>query len=79
MTYGFIYGDKVLKEIVNKVNRIIDSNDRLFRFGADRFVLVIDNYLSTRQLTDTAERIVEIFKASYRAMSSINILMSKSV
>ena len=29
MTYGFIYGDKVLKEIVNKVNRIIDSNDRL--------------------------------------------------
>ena len=61
-TTGFIYGNKVLKEIVNKVNRIIDSNDRLFRFGADRFVLVIDNYLSTNQLTSMAERIVEIFK-----------------
>ena len=62
MTYGFFYGNDVLKELVNKIHSIMDPNDMFFRFGADRFVLIIDHYASTRQLSDMAERIAEVFK-----------------
>jgi len=62
MTYGFNYGNEVLKHIAQNVQSIIAPNDRLFRLSADRFVLAVDNYNDKNQLTDIAERILEKFK-----------------
>ena len=62
MTYGFSYGDEILIQIANKVMAIIDSKDRLFRFGADRFVLVVEDYQGKDELRDLGKRIISQFK-----------------
>ena len=62
MTYGFNYGNDIIVQIADKVKGLIESKDKLFRFGADRFVLVVNDYKSKDQLTALAESIVDMFK-----------------
>lgn len=62
MTYGFNYGNEIIRQIADKVKGLIEPKDRLFRFGADRFVLVVNDYDSKGQLSALAERIVDQFK-----------------
>ena len=55
-THGHLGGDKILKEIVQKIQKIIRHNDFIFRYGGDEFViLLIETDLD--QAYQTAERI----------------------
>lgn len=62
MTYGFNYGNNILIQVANRVKELIEPKDKLFRFNADRFVLLVNNYRSKNELTELAERIVDVFK-----------------
>ncbi len=42
-TYGHLFGDEVLIMIANRMKQAFRSNDRLFRFGGEEFVIVLKN------------------------------------
>jgi diguanylate cyclase (GGDEF)-like protein len=63
MTYGFAYGNQIIAEIAQKLRGAIRDEDRLFRFNADRFVLVVNRYETKEELVDLAESIFEVFKS----------------
>ncbi|TAH74728.1 MAG: bifunctional diguanylate cyclase/phosphodiesterase [Anaerolineaceae bacterium] len=65
MTYGFIYGNEILKQITKEVQNIIKSSDKLFRFGADRLVIVVNNYIDRNDLKELASNIIDAFKEPF--------------
>ena len=62
MTYGYAYGNQIIGEIAQKLRGSIRYGDKLFRFNADRFVLVVNRYDTRDELIDLAENIFEIFR-----------------
>lgn len=61
-TYGFKYGDTVLKQMAIKMKDIIQPNNMLFRFNADRFVLVAEDYKDKEELLAIAQEIIEVIR-----------------
>jgi diguanylate cyclase (GGDEF)-like protein len=62
ITYGFLYGDEVLKQIAVKVRTLLDSEDLFFRFDGDRFILVLDDYADKKELRAFADKLMQIFE-----------------
>ena len=62
ITYGFLYGDEVLKQIAVKVRTLLDSEDLFFRFDGDRFILVLDDYADQQELRAFADKLMHIFE-----------------
>lgn len=63
-TYGFQYGDNVLKETADKLNRATHLYGKLFRFTSDRFVLYVDYYKSREKLFFLVDKINRVFRDS---------------
>ncbi|MEA5010236.1 MAG: GGDEF domain-containing phosphodiesterase [Angelakisella sp.] len=61
-TYGFKYGDMILKQIAMNVKNVIRPNNMLFRFNHDRFILVVEGYKKQEELVDLAQGLIDIFK-----------------
>lgn len=64
-TYGFKYGDLILKQIADNVKSIIPTNSMFFRFNADRFILVVEGYKQQEELSTLSQEIIGIFKNSF--------------
>lgn len=62
MTYGFKYGDGILIQIAENIRNSLQKDEMLFRFNADRFVLVLGDYERKEALRDRARVLVEKFK-----------------
>ena len=74
ITYGFLYGDEVLKQIAVKVRTLLDSEDLFFRFDGDRFILVLDDYADKKELRALADKLMQIFEI--RLWKERNVSMS---
>lgn len=78
-SYGHIVGDKVLKELGNKMSKLIRSDDFIGRYGGDEFVLVCSNTKA-----DTAYKIAERIRQTidntvFACGNGINISISLSI
>lgn len=62
ITYGFKYGDMILKQIANSVKNEIPSDNMFFRFNADRFVLVVEDYKDQEALLSLAQKLIDVFR-----------------
>lgn len=62
ITYGFLYGDEILKQIAVKVRTALGSEENLFRFDGDRFVVVLDDYEDQEELQLVANKLLHIFE-----------------
>jgi diguanylate cyclase (GGDEF)-like protein len=69
MTYGFLHGDYILKQIAEAVDKILDDHHMFFRFNADRFVLVIDDYVNREELSQLAQKLISIFNNPFKGIS----------
>jgi diguanylate cyclase (GGDEF)-like protein len=65
MMFGYEYGDEILKTITHKLLCHQEPTTKLFRFGADRFVIVIDKYRSKGHLHQHAQRICAEFEQPF--------------
>ncbi len=63
-SYGYKYGDQIIKKISDKLKVLIDGNNKLFRFTADRFVIYIQEYKDRDDLTNLAEKTNQIVNSS---------------
>lgn len=62
MTYGYKYGDRILQQISQKVKTTLKDQKMFFRFNADRFVVVVEDFRSRNELLSMANKLVRIFK-----------------
>lgn len=62
MTYGFKYGDNILIQIAENIKKSLNKDEMLFRFNADRFVLVLGDYDRKEALKDRARYLIKKFK-----------------
>lgn len=62
ITYGFKYGDMILKQIANSVKNEIPSDNMFFRFNADRLVLVVEDYKDQEALLSLAQKLIDVFR-----------------
>ncbi|PAB58388.1 diguanylate cyclase [Anaeromicrobium sediminis] len=44
--HGHIIGDMILKEVGNIINKSVQGNDLIFRYGGEEFAVLLDNYTS---------------------------------
>lgn len=61
MTYGFEYGDALVKQIADKIRQELKTDDNFFRFDGNQFVVVSDSVEGQEELRKLAERLICIF------------------
>lgn len=71
MTYGFNYGNEILKQISNNIKSILGPDDMFFRFNSDRFILVVGSYDSRNYLEELANKIIDIFKNPFTGSTEL--------
>ncbi len=59
MTYGFKYGDNRLIQMADNLKKSLEPNEMLFRFNSDRFIVVVDEYKSQRELFERCKILVD--------------------
>jgi len=62
-TYGHIAGDKVLILIANTLRKTLRDGDKIFRYGGEEFVIVL-NRISKEKCKIIAKRIIAIINAN---------------
>ncbi|SFO09333.1 putative bifunctional diguanylate cyclase/phosphodiesterase [Proteiniclasticum ruminis] len=62
MTYGYRYGNDILKEMAKKLEAITGKNRKIFRFDGDRFAVVVGDYKDKDQLRELGEEVLSLFK-----------------
>lgn len=62
MTYGYMYGNEILKQIAFKIQEALQSDEKLFRFDGDRFVVVFDDYEDQDELNKWADKLIRVFE-----------------
>ncbi len=75
--FGHLYGDCVLREVAQKIQKCIRTSDILFRYGGEEFVVLLSN--TDRLGADlTSERIRAYIAKSFnsKAQDNINITLS---
>lgn len=59
--YGHEVGDALLVEVANRFKKVLRQSDFLARQGGDEFILVVGNYLYRQELTQLAQRLIQLF------------------
>lgn len=62
MTYGYMYGNEILKQIAFKIQEALQSDETLFRFDGDRFVVFFDDYEDQDELNKWADKLIRVFE-----------------
>ena len=57
-TFDHAAGDRVLKNVAQRLKHCISGSDTIARVGGDEFMLLLDRYKSPRELTDIADSLL---------------------
>src|SRR5690625_76567 len=60
-TFGHSSGDKLLKEVANRVRNCLNHNDFIVRHGGDEFVIFINRTVSEVEIEEVAQKVLEQF------------------
>ncbi|TDT69182.1 diguanylate cyclase (GGDEF)-like protein [Hypnocyclicus thermotrophus] len=78
--YNFSIGDKLLKEITNRISTIIEPNYTFSRISGDEFGIIVPNFSSITELNNFLEKIQNSFnKNFYINNNEINISISLGI
>jgi len=61
MTYGFAYGDELLKQIADKIRQVLKTDETFFRYDGNRFVIIMDNSEQKESARHLAEKVIRLF------------------
>jgi len=73
-TFGFDFGNKVLKEVGKRLSSNLRENDIVSRFSADEFIMVFEDIVDERAADEILGRIDKLFKEPFKIDgNSINL------
>ncbi|NLY47260.1 MAG: GGDEF domain-containing protein [Tissierella sp.] len=75
--FGYEYGNKVLKELGNRIKTIQNKNIILFRFTSDKLVLYLQDFKEKEELLRTLEEIKDILQQPFRVNDSNQYIIVK--
>ena len=64
-TMGHLIGDKLLQQVAQRLGSVARSNDLIFRFGGDEFVIILNNSHTQKTVLQVAERILEQLQRAF--------------
>lgn len=62
MTFGYKYGDRILQQVSEKIKTVLREDKMFFRFNADRFVIVVEEFISRNELLSLANKLLAVFR-----------------
>lgn len=65
-TLGHRTGDRLLKEVADRIASLLQGQSRLFRLGGDEFVILMKGIQHTEEATDVASGLLKDFKEPFR-------------
>ena len=74
MTYGYEFGDELLKKLGQKLRELEGIDNTLFRFSAERFILYIKDYKDKEDLISICDLINELFSNAFTVNGSDHYL-----
>lgn len=63
-TFGYSFGDALLKTISDHIGKISEISDKLYRFGGDEFSFYVD-HLYSDQVYEVANKIMKLFETPF--------------
>jgi diguanylate cyclase (GGDEF)-like protein/PAS domain S-box-containing protein len=60
-TYGHDFGDKLLKQVAERLNDTMRESDTLARLGGDEFVVILSSVTSHESIANAAQRLMSVF------------------
>ncbi len=76
--YGHVAGDKILIFIANILRKTLRDGDKIFRYGGEEFILVL-NRISMDQCKTIAERLLELVRSNRLIYKGENINVTISI
>ncbi|MBT7891450.1 MAG: EAL domain-containing protein, partial [Deltaproteobacteria bacterium] len=77
-TYGHTTGDKLLRQVSHRIQRLIRDEDTLARLGGDEFVLLQENVHQASDTMTMAKKIIKSFKSPFK-IYEIELRISTSI
>lgn len=71
---GHDVGDKVLKQVANRISKLINKNDIIARLGGDEFALIIEDIKDRQVVSMLAEKIVKSVNKPYHVGDHDNFI-----
>ncbi|WP_071516947.1 EAL domain-containing protein [Geitlerinema sp. PCC 9228] len=75
---GYEIGDRILVAISERLSSYLKSEDRLFRTGEDEFCILLKSIKDTKELSETAADILQLFEESF-VVESYETFISVSI
>jgi len=60
-TYGHDFGDKLLKQVAERLNDTMRESDTLARLGGDEFVVILSSVTCHESIANAAQRLMSVF------------------
>ena len=64
-TYGHDFGDKLLKQVADRLNDTMRESDTLARLGGDEFVVILSSITNNDSTANAAQRIMAVFSQPF--------------
>jgi diguanylate cyclase (GGDEF)-like protein len=77
LTYGYEFGDELLKIMSEKLKELVGDREKLFRFTEEKFVLLINNYDSQEDLISLTTKISQMFNLPFQVNGTEQNLVAK--
>lgn len=84
-TLGHAVGDRLLQEVAKRLSSCLRQNDILARWGGDEFTLLVSQTSSAEEVTNIAQRILNVLKPAFnlegysQACRSTSLHISSSI
>lgn len=75
---GHLVGDDLIKQVAQRLQNVLKSEDKIARFGGDEFVVIIENLKDINEIIQIAEQIHEQFKYPFK-LENENIIIGASL
>lgn len=77
-SFGHLAGDKLLIEIVRRLQQALGSVDTLSRFGGDEFTILLQNVQDIEQVTEVAQNLLNCLIVPFQ-LNEYEIFMSAAI
>lgn len=77
-TLGHDVGDRLLKSVTRKINRLLEPDDLFARIGGDEFIIVYNGIKTEKEVIPKLDQLMELFRSSW-SLNEYELELSSSI